>query len=60
MATQWFYDVNTGEVQELEKRGQNKDLLGPYASRAEAQHALESARARTEENDRKDHEENDW
>ncbi|MFD0483863.1 hypothetical protein ACFQ46_14770 [Kineococcus sp. GCM10028916] len=60
MATQWFYDVNTGEVQELEKRGQNKDLLGPYASRAEAQHALESARARTEENDREDREENDW
>jgi hypothetical protein len=60
MATEWFYDVNTGEVQELEKRGQNKDLLGPYASRAEAQHALESARARTEENARKDREENDW
>jgi hypothetical protein len=60
MATQWFYDVNTGEVQELEKRGQNKDLLGPYASRAEAQHALETARQRTEENDRKDREENDW
>ena len=60
MATQWFYDVSTGEVQELEERGRNADLLGPYATRAEAQHALESARQRTEDNDRKDREEDAW
>ena len=60
MATEWFYDVNTGEVQELEKRGQNKDLLGPYGSRAEAQSALDTARQRTADNDRKDREEDDW
>ncbi|GAA0304816.1 SPOR domain-containing protein [Kineococcus aurantiacus] len=60
MATQWFYDTSTGQVQELERKGQGKDLLGPYATREEAEHALEKARARTEENDRRDREEDDW
>jgi hypothetical protein len=60
MTTQWFYDVRTGEVQELERKGQNKDLLGPYASRDEAQSALDTARARTAENERRDREEDDW
>jgi hypothetical protein len=60
MATQWFYDVSTGRVQELEQRGRNTDLLGPYPSRAEAQQALDKARQRTEDNDRRDREENDW
>ncbi|WP_041292186.1 hypothetical protein [Kineococcus radiotolerans] len=60
MTTQWFYDVRTGEVQELERKGPNRDLLGPYASREEAQRALDTARARTEEDDRRDAEEDDW
>ncbi|MEZ0490835.1 hypothetical protein AB2L28_01105 [Kineococcus sp. TBRC 1896] len=60
MSTQWFYDTSTGRVQELERKGQQKDLLGPYATREEAEHALERARARTAENDRRDREEDDW
>jgi hypothetical protein len=60
MATQWFYDVNTGEVQELERKGRDKDLLGPYPTREAAQHALDTARARTADNDRRDREEDDW
>ncbi|WP_432521516.1 hypothetical protein [Kineococcus sp. SYSU DK006] len=60
MATQYYYDVSTGEVQELERKGQAKDLMGPYATREEAAHALESARRRTEENDRRDREEEEW
>ncbi|WP_432541032.1 SPOR domain-containing protein [Kineococcus sp. SYSU DK002] len=60
MGTQWFYDTSTGQVQELERKGQAKDLLGPYASREEAEQALARAHARTEENDRRDREEDDW
>jgi hypothetical protein len=60
MATQWFYDTSTGQVSELEHRGRNTDLLGPYATRAEAEQALATAQARTDENDRRDREEDDW
>ncbi|PRY17395.1 hypothetical protein [Kineococcus rhizosphaerae] len=60
MATQWFYDTSTGTVQELEKKGQQKDLLGPYATREEAENALATAHARTEANDARDREEDDW
>ena len=60
MATQYYYDVSTGQVQEVERKGQAKDLMGPYATREEAVHALEAARRRTEENDRRDREEDDW
>jgi len=60
MAKQWFYDTSTGAVQELERKGQGKDLLGPYATREEAQHALELARARTEAEDERDRAEEEW
>ncbi len=52
----YFYNVTTGAVEELDNKSQIKDLLGPYATRAEAEHALESARARTEAWDREDEE----
>jgi hypothetical protein len=55
--TSFFYNTRTGMVEELEKRGQAKDLLGPYATRAEAEQALSSAARRTEEWDR---EERQW
>lgn len=51
----WF-NVRTGQVEELDRKGQSKDLLGPYATRREAQQALEQARARTrlwDESDRR-------
>lgn len=60
MAKEWFYDTSTGQVQELERKGQQKDLLGPYATRRDAEQALEKARERTEANDRRDREEEDW
>ena len=50
----FFYNTATGAVEELENKSQVKDLLGPYATRAEAEHALETARARTEAWDRED------
>ena len=60
MASEFYYDVATGEVQQVERRGQAKDLLGPYPTWEAARDALASARARTEANDAKDREEDDW
>ncbi len=51
-----FIIKETGAVEERDNKSQVKDLLGPYATRAEAEHALESARARTEAWDREDRE----
>jgi hypothetical protein len=53
-ATQFFFNVTTGQVEELASRGQSKDLLGPYPSRAAAAAALETARQRTEKADEDD------
>ena len=52
----FFYNTRTGQVEELEKKSQIKDLLGPYQTRAEAERALETAHARTEAWDREDKE----
>jgi hypothetical protein len=51
---QFFYNVRTGQVEELEKKSQSKDLLGPYPTREAAAAALETARKRTEEWDEED------
>ena len=50
--TEWYYNLVTGQVEQYEG-GKAVDRLGPYASREEAQHALEQAQARNEawEND---------
>ena len=56
----FFYDTRTGEVLDDEHRGPAKYLLGPYATREEALRAPELARARTEAEDRRDEEEDDW
>jgi hypothetical protein len=45
---QFFFNIRTHQVEELAKKGQSKDLLGPYPTREDAEHALEIARARTE------------
>jgi hypothetical protein len=50
----FFYNTVTHAVEELENKSQVKDLLGPYATRAEAERALETARSRTEAWDRED------
>lgn len=42
----YYYDVSTGEVvQGLTHSWQHR--MGPYATRAEAEHALQTARERT-------------
>jgi hypothetical protein len=52
-ATQYWFNVRTGEVDQGHRRP-GADLLGPYATREEAQNALEKARQRTEAWDRED------
>jgi hypothetical protein len=53
-APQFFYNVSTGQVEELAKRGQSKELLGPYPTREAAAAALETAKAKTEAWDEED------
>jgi len=47
-APQFYYNTRTNQVEELAKKSQSKDLLGPYPTREAAAAALETARARTE------------
>jgi hypothetical protein len=53
-APQFFYNVSTGQVEELARKGQSKDLLGPYPTREAAAAALETAKAKTEAWDEED------
>lgn len=50
----YFFNTKTGTVEERENKSQAKDLLGPYETKAEAEHALQTARARTEAWDQQD------
>ncbi|SDQ04152.1 hypothetical protein [Quadrisphaera sp. DSM 44207] len=43
----YWFNVRTGQVDEGHT-APGRDLMGPYATRAEAEHALQIARARTE------------
>ena len=52
--TQFFYNLSSGQVEELANRGQAKDLLGPYPTREAAAAALATARANTEKADEED------
>ena len=52
--TQFFYNVSTGQVEELATKGQSKDLLGPYPTREAAAAALATAKAKTEAWDEED------
>ena len=54
---QFWFNTRTGLVEELDEKSAGKDLLGPYSTRAEAEHALATARARTEQWER---EEREW
>ena len=51
---QYWYNTRTGRVETDVDRSQSADLMGPYASHAEAANALESARKRTESWDEED------
>lgn len=53
-ATQYFFNVSTGQVEELATKGQSKDLLGPYPTREAAAAALATAKAKTEAWDEED------
>ncbi len=53
-ATQFWYNLSTGQVEEATHKGQGKDVLGPYPTREAAQQALETARNRTEQWDEED------
>ncbi|GAB3690005.1 methionine aminopeptidase [Angustibacter aerolatus] len=53
----FYFNTSTGQVEELEKKSQSKDLLGPYPTREAAADALRSARERTESWDA---EEREW
>ena len=44
----FWYNVATKQVETDDKRSQSVDLLGPFATRDEAEQALESAHARTD------------
>ncbi|MFP5335778.1 MAG: SPOR domain-containing protein [Actinomycetes bacterium] len=56
---EYWFNTKTRQVEE----GHQSDwtnLLGPYATRAEAERALETARQRTETWDEEDRRWNDW
>jgi hypothetical protein len=56
MATEYYFNLKTNQVEALEGKSPAKDVLGPYATREEAERALEHARARTEQWDEEDRE----
>ena len=49
----WF-NVRTGKVETDDQKSQSKDLMGPYATAAEASQALQSARGHTQRWDEED------
>jgi hypothetical protein len=44
----YWYNVSTRQVETDETRSESVDVLGPFATREDAEQALESARRRTE------------
>ena len=50
----FWYNVDTGQVETDENRSRGEQVLGPYATEAEARAALETAHARTEKWDAED------
>jgi hypothetical protein len=50
----YYFNTRTGLVEDLEDKSPSRDLLGPYATREEAERALATARARTEKWDEED------
>lgn len=52
----YWYNTNTGAVEQGENTDSKSYLLGPYATEAEARNALETAHARSEKWDAEDRE----
>lgn len=44
----YWYNVNTGAVEQGEETNPKSDMLGPYSTEAEAREAISSAHARSE------------
>jgi hypothetical protein len=44
----WWYDLKTSSAVQADKAGKVTDRLGPYATREEAEHALEKVAERNE------------
>lgn len=51
---QYWYNVDTGQVEPDDQASRKDNLMGPYPSAAEAARALETARERTEAWDEED------
>ncbi|WP_114854936.1 SPOR domain-containing protein [Brachybacterium sp. YJGR34] len=51
--TQFYYNLTTGSVEEG-RQSPGTELMGPYATRAEAERALETAATRNEQWDADD------
>ena len=50
----YWFNVDTGQVETDETRSKGATVMGPYETEEAASHALESARARTEQWDAED------
>lgn len=50
----FWYNVDSGKVETDENRSRGEQVLGPYATEADAQAALEKAHANTEKWDNDD------
>lgn len=53
----FWYNVDTGQVETDDNRSRGEQVLGPYATEAEAQAALDTAHKKTEHWDSQDR---DW
>ncbi|MDO8145263.1 MULTISPECIES: SPOR domain-containing protein [Isoptericola] len=56
-STQYWFNTETGQVETAKEKSSWTHLLGPYATREEAQHALDNAARRNEEWEAEDE---DW
>ena len=50
----FWYNVDTGQVETDENRSRGEQVLGPYATEAEARAALDTAHKKTEKWDAED------
>lgn len=57
--SEFYYNLNDGTVEEG-RQSHGSELMGPYATREEAQQALKSAAARNEKWEDEDEEWEDW
>jgi hypothetical protein len=49
VAVSFWYNVDTGQVESDDNRSRGEQVLGPYATEAEARAALDTAHKKTEQ-----------